>query len=179
VKHDIISTDPNGPAQSRHPNHNKVPLPLRKTSKPRTKKMFHTIWPPDPKGETHYLPHELGHGAVKKQMLDRLGHTTETTFSTPPFHFLFARLSLVNTTPFLRYQRKILIFNGNLALQAPHSTGVPNVKTKLSYKSLTENFLLAVQTKVSLRLLRFTSRTLPTSWTCLRFMIEKSCWNKK
>jgi hypothetical protein len=63
-----------------------------------------------------------------------------------PFHFLFARLSLVNTTPFLRNHRKILIFNGNLAFQAPHSTGVPDVKTKLTYNSLTENFLLAVHT---------------------------------
>jgi hypothetical protein len=124
--------------------------------------MFHTIWPPDPKGETQYLPHELGHGAIKKQMLDRLGHTTEQHL-VHPFHFLFATLSLVNTTPFLRYQRKILIFNGILAFQAPHSTGVPDLKTKSSYKSLTENFLQAVQTKVSLRLLRFTSRTLPTS----------------
>jgi hypothetical protein len=64
-----------------------------------------------------------------------------------PFHFLFVRLSLVNTTPFLRNHRKILIFNGNLAFQAPHSTGVPDVKTKLTYNSLTENFLLAVHTK--------------------------------
>jgi hypothetical protein len=71
-----------------------------------------------------------------------------------PFHFLFTRLSLVNTTPFLRYQRKILIFNGILAFQAQHSTGVPDLRTKLSYISLTENFLLVVQRKVSLRLPR-------------------------
>jgi hypothetical protein len=46
------------------------------------KKMLNTILLPNPKGETHYPPHKLGHGAIKKQMSDRLGHITETTLST-------------------------------------------------------------------------------------------------
>jgi hypothetical protein len=107
------------------------------------------------------IPHKsLANGQAKKRCwID--SDTLQKKHLVHPFHFLFTRLSLVNTTPFLRYQRKILIFNGILAFQAPHSTGVPDLRIKLSYKSLTENFLLAVQRKVSLRLLRFTSRTLP------------------
>jgi hypothetical protein len=123
--------------------------------------MLNTTRPPNPKGETHNPPQEFSQWARKNRCrID--SDTSQKQHLVHPFHFLFTRLSLVNTTPFLRYHRKILIFNGILAFQAPHSTGVPDLRIKLSYKSLTENFLLAVQRKVSLRLLRFTSRTLPT-----------------
>jgi hypothetical protein len=53
-----------------------------KTSELRTKKMFNTIRPPNPKGETHYPPQEFSHWASKKQMLDRLRHITEAALST-------------------------------------------------------------------------------------------------
>jgi hypothetical protein len=82
-------------------------------------------------------------------MSNRLLPCTEATL-IHPFHFLFAKLSLVNTTPFLRYQRKILIFKGILAFKAQQFTGNPDLKARLLYISLTENFLLTVQQKESL-----------------------------
>jgi hypothetical protein len=79
-----------------------------------------------------------------------------------PFHCLFTKLSLVNTNPFLRYQRKILIFRGILAFHVQQLTGLPDFKTKSLYMFFTENFLLAVQIKESLWSLRCTIIILPT-----------------
>jgi hypothetical protein len=88
--------------------------------------------------------------------------TSQKQHLVHPFHCLFTKLSLVNTTSILRYQRKILIFNEIFAFHAKQSVGVPDLRIISLYRSLTENFLLAVHRKESLRLLRFTSRTLPT-----------------
>jgi hypothetical protein len=33
------------------------------------------------------------------------------------FHYFFARLSLVRATPLIKYQMKILTFNGNFSFQ--------------------------------------------------------------
>jgi hypothetical protein len=64
-----------------------------------------------------------------------------------PFHCLFTKLSFVNTTLFLRYQRKILIFRGIFAFQVQQLTGVPDLNTKSLHIFLTEKFLLAVHRK--------------------------------
>jgi hypothetical protein len=41
-----------------------------------------------------------------------------------PFHILLARLSFVRITPFFRYHRKILIFNGILSFQIKDFLGI-------------------------------------------------------
>jgi hypothetical protein len=46
-----------------------------------------------------------------------------------PFHLRFTMLSLVSTTPFLRNQKKILIFRGNLAFQAQQLACAPHLKS--------------------------------------------------
>jgi hypothetical protein len=89
----------------------KVPLLTRKTSKPRTKKMFHSLRFFNPKSKTNTSPHKLSHGTIKKEVLNCFLLRTKAAFCTPR-HCLLTKLSLVNTTPFLRYQRKILIFKG-------------------------------------------------------------------
>jgi hypothetical protein len=81
------------------------------------------------------------------------------------FYCLFTKLSLLNTTPFLRYQRKILIFRGILTFHVQQLTGVPDFKTRSLYMFLTEKFLLAVHLKESLWSLRCTLRTLSTRWS--------------
>jgi hypothetical protein len=43
LKYQIIPTDPQGPAYRRQTNQHKIPLLIRKTSKLRTKKMFHSL----------------------------------------------------------------------------------------------------------------------------------------
>jgi hypothetical protein len=78
-----------------------------------------------------------------------------------PFHCLLTRLSLVRITPFLRYQRKILIFNAILAFHVQQFISIPIFKTKSLYMFFTEKFLLAIQMKKSLRSLRLTIRMLP------------------
>jgi hypothetical protein len=102
------------------------------------------------KSKTYTNPHKSSHGSIKKEVLNCFLLRTKATFCTP----LPMSLSLVNTTPFLRYQRKILIFKRILALHAQQLTGVPALKTMSLYIFLTENFLLAVQMKESLRSLR-------------------------
>jgi hypothetical protein len=84
-----------------------------------------------------------------------------------PFHCLFNKLSLVNTTPFLRYQREILIFKGILAFHVQQLTGVPVLDTKSLYMLLTVKTLLAIHLKESLWSLRCTGRTFPTRWSHL------------
>jgi hypothetical protein len=79
-----------------------------------------------------------------------------------PFHRLLTKLSLVSTTPFLRNQRKILIFKGILAFHVQQFAHVPVLRIMSLYKYLTENFLLAVQRKQSLCSVRVTAMTLPT-----------------
>jgi hypothetical protein len=63
----------------------------------------------------HMIPHiSLAMGQSKnKCWID--SDTSHKQHLVHPFHCLFTNLSLVNTTPFLRYQRKILIFNGIFA----------------------------------------------------------------
>jgi hypothetical protein len=78
-----------------------------------------------------------------------------------PFHLRFTKLSLVSTTPFLRNQRKILIFKGILDFQAQQLARAPILKIMSLYKFLTENVLLAIQRKQSLCSVRVTVITLP------------------
>jgi hypothetical protein len=78
-----------------------------------------------------------------------------------PFHCLFTKLLLVNITPLLTYQRKILIFKGILAFHVQQLTGVPDFKTKSLYMFLTEKFLLAVRAGHFLTENRSPNRTEP------------------
>jgi hypothetical protein len=57
----------------------------------------------------------------------------------------------------------MLIFLGILASHAQHMTEVSSLKTMSLYMFLTEKILWYVQMKESLRSLRFTIRTFPTS----------------
>jgi hypothetical protein len=149
MKHQIIPTDPHGSAQSHYPDQHKVPLLFRKTSKPRTKRYPTSTGFLTPKVK-HTIPHtSLVMGQTKNRCrID--SYPAQKQHLIHPFHLLFTKLSLVNTTPFLRYQRKILIFKGILALRTQQFTGNPDLKARLLYISLTENFLLTVQHKESL-----------------------------
>jgi len=62
-----------------------------------------------------------------------------------PFHFLFARLSLVRVTPFFRYQRKILVLRGTFIFQVIQSEGVPSLCIKLVYMDFIVNCLWLVK----------------------------------
>jgi hypothetical protein len=118
----------------------KVPLLTRKTSKPRTKKMFHPLRFFNPKSKTNTSPHKWSHGTIKKEVLNCFLLRTKAAFCTPR-HCLLTKLSLVNTTPFLRYQRKILIFKGILAFHAQQLTGVPALKLcHCTYSSLKNSY---------------------------------------
>jgi hypothetical protein len=92
----------------------------------------------------HNIPHiSLAMGQSKnKCWID--SDTPQKQQLVHPFHCLFTKLSLVNTTPFLRYHKKILIFSGIFAFQAQQLAGAPVLRIKSLYRSLTENFLLAV-----------------------------------
>jgi hypothetical protein len=84
-----------------------------------------------------------------------------------PFHCLLTKLFFVNNTPFLRYQRKILISRGILEFQDQQLTSVPDLNTKSFYSFLTEKFLLVVHLKESRCSLRLTNMTLVTMQTQL------------
>jgi hypothetical protein len=161
MKHQIVPTNPYGLAKSRHPVSTRFLCFFEKLLSQGPKRCLTLIGFLIPKVK-HTIPHvSLAMGQSKNKCWIN-SDTLQKQHLVHPFHCLFTKLSLVNTTPFLRYQRKILILNGIFAFQAQQSTGIPDLRTKSLYKSLTENFLLAVHRKESLRLLRFTSRTFPT-----------------
>jgi hypothetical protein len=111
----------------------------------------------------HTLPHVCWAIGQLKKRCWIISCSAQKQHFVHPFQCLLTKLSLVNTTPFLRYQRKILIFKRILAFHAQQLTGVPSLKTMSLYIFFTEKILLAVQMKASLRSLRFTIWTFPTS----------------
>jgi hypothetical protein len=74
-------------------------------------------------------------------MLNALFWVKKQHFSSP-FHFLLTRLSLVKITPWLRYQRKILIFKGSFTFQLMHLWGVPSYFIMSLYIDCVEKTLL-------------------------------------
>jgi hypothetical protein len=81
-----------------------------------------------------------------------------------PYQFLFVRLSFVRVTPFQRYHKKILIFNGTLILQSLHLEGTTPHYIIEEYKERTKNIPLfcKFQTNTSLSLVRLIETTLDT-----------------
>lgn len=78
-----------------------------------------------------------------------------------PFHLLFNKLSFVKITPLFRYQRKILIFKGNLAFQNSSFPAVFSLFIISLYNDCVEKtlFFPICQMNLSLSLLRLTGST--------------------
>jgi hypothetical protein len=83
VKNQLISTDPDSPTKGCHSNHNKVPSLLRKTSKPRTKKVLHTSGSVNSKSNGNTTPNKPSQRAVEKEVLDCFVLRTKATLRTP------------------------------------------------------------------------------------------------
>jgi hypothetical protein len=64
-------------------NHNKVPLLLRKASKPRTKKVLHTSGFVNSKSNCNATPHKSSHRAIEEEVLDCFLLRTKATLRTP------------------------------------------------------------------------------------------------
>jgi hypothetical protein len=139
LKYQIIPTDPQGLAYRRQTDQHKVHLLTRKTSKPRTKKGStpSSFLTPNVK---HTLPHVSWAMGQTKKRCWIVSYSAQKQHLVHPFQCLLTKLSLVNTTPFLIYQRKILIFKGILAFHAQQLTGVPSLKTMSLYIFFIEKF---------------------------------------
>jgi hypothetical protein len=81
-----------------------------------------------------------------------------------PFHFLFARLSLVRVIPLHKYHRKILIFKGILRFQMKVLLGTTSQYIRALYIEFTVKipFLLALHLKTSFCSERLTDTTFDT-----------------
>jgi hypothetical protein len=137
LKYQSIPTDPQGPAYGRQTDQHKVPLLTRKTSKPRTRKMLHSLRFLTPNVK-HTLPHIIWAMGQSKKRCWIVSFFAQKQQFVHPFQCLLTKLTLLNTTPFLRYQMKILIFKGILAFHAQQLTGVPSLNTMSLYKFFTE-----------------------------------------
>jgi hypothetical protein len=83
LKDQIIPADPQGPENGRQTDQHNVPLLTQKTSKPRTKKMFHSLRFFNPKSKTHTSPRKLSYVTIKKEVLNCFLLRTKATISTP------------------------------------------------------------------------------------------------
>jgi hypothetical protein len=97
---------------------------LPKSPTPCPEDINYTPWFSNIKSNANNTPNQPCHQAKKKRCWI-VSWALQKQHSVAPFHFLLAKLSLVRSTPCLKYQRKILNFKGTFASKMKHQKGLP------------------------------------------------------